>query len=218
MVRRWSYLNTKINNTFDVDSRSLGASFENHTFKVFKKTTFFRKYNRGLTSFVRRKNIFRKRKTNNIVLSYITANWVLTYLRLRRVCRYAQSKYTFRIVKSLSSIEAFRSKAKVFGFASGAFMTSLPKKMNKMNLTPKDSNARNTVIYSPYELDSQDLPISGLLLNSYLCDTQYFYSLKKFNSSDVINNMALVSYKQNVNIISSVRSITVLCTLLNISK
>lgn len=97
-------------------------------------------------------------------------------------------------------------------------MTSLPKKMNKMNLTPKDSNARNTVIYSPYELDSQDLPISGLLLNSYLCDTQYFYSLKKFNSSDVINNMALVSYKQNVNIISSVRSITVLCTLLNISK
>lgn len=141
-----------------------------------------------------------------------------TYLRLRRVCRYAQSKYTFRIANSLSSIEAFRSKANSHGFASGAFITSLPKKMNKMNLTPKDSNARNTIVYSPYGLDDQDLPVSGLLLNSYLCDTQYFYELSTFNSPSIINSMALVSHKQCTNISSSIRSTLVLCTLLNISK
>jgi len=218
MVRRWSYLNTKVNSTLDVESKSLEASFENHSFKVFKKTTFFRKYSRGITSFVRRKNILRKRKTNNVVLTFIASSWVSFYLRLRRICRYSQSKYVLRIAKSLSSVDALIQKGKVLGFASGAMATTLPKKMSRMNLTPKDYSSRSAVMYSPYEFDKQDLPLSDLLLNSYLCDTHYFYELKDFDSSSILDSIAISAHGHSLNVTSSIRSIIVLCTLLNISK
>lgn len=201
-----------------MESKSLEASFENHSFKVFKKTTFFRKYSRGITSFVRRKNILRKRKTNNVILTFIASSWVRFYLRLRRICRYAQTKYVLRIAKSLSSVDALIQRGKITGFASGALATTLPKSMNRMNLTPKDYSSRSALMYSPYKFDNEDLPLSELLLNSYLCDTHYFYELKDFNSSAILDSMAVTTHRYSLNVTGSMRSIIILCTLLNISK
>jgi hypothetical protein len=96
--------------------------------------------------------------------------------------------------------------------------TTLPKKMSRMNLTPKDYSSRSAVMYSPYEFDKQDLPLSDLLLNSYLCDTHYFYELKDFDSSSILDSIAISAHGHSLNVTSSIRSIIVLCTLLNISK
>jgi len=58
----------------NVDSRGLISINNYHVFKVFRKTTLFRKYSKGISKFVRRKNIARKRVTNATVLVSITKN------------------------------------------------------------------------------------------------------------------------------------------------
>jgi hypothetical protein len=218
MVRRWSYLKLNVNGNFDRGSKSLDASFENHTFKVFKKTTFFRKYNRGIASFVRRKNILRKRKTNNVILTFIASKWVSFYLRLRRLCRYAQAKYSLPIANSLSSVEAFVQKSRITGYSSGVLMTTVPKKMCAANLTPKFKNTRNALIYAPYRLSSEDQQVTGLLFNAYQCDKHNFYRLSEFNPLQVMNDTSTVLSKHALNISVSVRRLITLCTLLNILK
>ena len=62
-----------INNTEATNTKGFGLYFESlYTFKVFRMTTRFRKYNRGpLTLTVREKHRRRKRRTNFIPLSYV---------------------------------------------------------------------------------------------------------------------------------------------------
>jgi len=191
-------------------------SLDNHTFKVFKKTTYFRKYNRGLTVFVRRKNILRKRKTNNIVLTFIASKWVVFYLRLRRIARYAQAKYTFRIANALSSIEAFTNKSKILGFSSGALLTSIPNKMIRFNSSPTEHSSRNAIALSPYGISNSDTLLSSLLLNSYIFDRYNFYKCTKTDNTAAINALANHLSKQALQFNYSLRAILVMCTLLNI--
>lgn len=191
-------------------------SLDNHTFKVFKKTTYFRKYNRGLTVFVRRKNILRKRKTNNIVLTFIASKWVVFYLRLRRIARYAQAKHTFRIANALSSIEAFTNKSKILGFSSGALLTSIPNKMIRFNSSPTEHSSRNAIALSPYGISNSDISLSSLLLNSYIFDRYNFYKCTKTDNTAAINALANHLSKQALQFNYSLRAILVMCTLLNI--
>ena len=216
MVRRWSYISTLRNANFSLDSKSLGISLDNHTFKVFKKTTYFRKYNRGLTVFVRRKNILRKRKTNNIVLTFIASKWVSFYLRLRRIARYSQAKYTFRIANALSSIEAFTNKSKVLGFYSGALLTSIPNKMIRFNSSPIEHSSRNAIALSPYGVSNNDTQLSSLLFNSYIFGKYNFYKCTKLDNTVNINTIANYLSKQALQFNCNLRVILIMCTLLNI--
>lgn len=218
MVRRWSYLNYKQNAVFDVSSKSLETSIENHAFKVFKKTTFFRKYNKGIASFVRRKNILRKRKTNNIILNYITTKWVTFYLRARRLYRYIQSSFIFSIARAIASVDSFNSKSKIFGFITGATITSISKRSSKVLIANAFYNSRNATVYLPNTIDKQDTLLSNVLFSSYISSKHNFYNLTNFNSVDFINSMSLLLYKQVMKSIILLRSIIITCSLLNIFK
>ena len=88
MVRRWSYIDSTLLHA-DLTPVSRG-----HRFKVFKKNTKFKRFNRGLIDFVRRKNIKRKRYINFITLSYLSSSWAKHYLQQRSLFR---SMQTFNI-------------------------------------------------------------------------------------------------------------------------
>lgn len=107
MVRKWSYLKT-----FDLVTPSTLLPIKTvKSFKVFRKTTRFKKYNRGITKIVRRKYMTRKRKSTSLFAYYITKDWVYHYLKLRQFERFYQSF-------GLSNITAYAADFDVFKVAT----------------------------------------------------------------------------------------------------
>lgn len=74
-----------------------------HTFKVFKKTTRFKKFSKGITSFVRRKNIKRKIKSSLIFSAIISAAWLKAYLYTKRSLLARQAMHTTQFIVTVPS-------------------------------------------------------------------------------------------------------------------
>ena len=88
MVRKWSYLNPSLPGV----SQPFGMAMPpRHIFKVFRKSTRFKKYTTGLTSTVRRLYSARKHRTNWIEMSYITKDWMFFFYKNRQFIRFFQS-------------------------------------------------------------------------------------------------------------------------------
>lgn len=62
-----------------------------HSFKVFRKTTRFRKYRLGMTKFVRKFYARKKRRTSLYMNSHILYSWIHHYLKHRQFIRFTQS-------------------------------------------------------------------------------------------------------------------------------
>jgi hypothetical protein len=104
MVRKWSYLDFhKPNSNFEAISQT--ASF--YSFKVFRKTTRFKRFNKGLTRMVRRTYARRKHQTNHIALSFIAKYWTTHYLQARQFERFYSALGRFQT-------SAFSAHADVF--------------------------------------------------------------------------------------------------------
>jgi len=88
MVRKWSYLNTV---PFKLDDDFIRACVGRRRFKVFRTTTRFKKFNIGMSRVVRKLYVRQRRRTNLIVLSYITADWINFFTRARQFYRFFQS-------------------------------------------------------------------------------------------------------------------------------
>lgn len=112
MVRKWSYLES---NFLDLHIDSLSRLTSLYHFKVFRKTTRFKKFNRGITRMVRRNYARRKHQTNWLILSYITKSWVLNYLKTRQFERFYNSLGKF-------PISAFTSDTSVFLLKHGSIL------------------------------------------------------------------------------------------------
>lgn len=76
-----------------------------HRFKVFKKTTKFKRYNRGLTRFIinRKKYILRKKRTSLQFQFNLSVCWTKYYFFLRNYNRFLQALSTLNITLTLSS-------------------------------------------------------------------------------------------------------------------
>jgi hypothetical protein len=104
MVRKWSYLKT-----FSLEHPSTLVPIKTvKAFKVFRKTTRFKKYNRGITRIVRRKYMKRKRKSSSLFAYYITKSWVQSYLKLRQFERFYQSFGSSRILSYAADYDVFK--------------------------------------------------------------------------------------------------------------
>ena len=104
MVRKWSYLKT-----FNSTTPSTLLPIKTvKSFKVFRKTTRFKKYNRGITKIVRRKYMTRKRKSTLLFAYYITKNWVYHYLKLRQFERFYQSFGVSNIAAYAADFDVFK--------------------------------------------------------------------------------------------------------------
>ena len=101
MVRKWSYLKSK-NNQIDINIVYPSTSFriidKRHTFKVFRKTTRFKRYSTGLSTVVRLKTYKITRKTEKLTLACFINLWARVYMRSRQFYRYYQAVGLFSIV------------------------------------------------------------------------------------------------------------------------
>ena len=93
MVRKWSYLNSS--STLK-PLNTLQHLTSSYTFKVFRVTTRFKKFQRYETKFVRKQDSSRKRQTSWLVLTTILAAWSLSYLKLKYFIRFYQTLGIYR--------------------------------------------------------------------------------------------------------------------------
>ena len=91
MVRKWSYIENKSNCYHITPFSKLKRLSKKHSFKVFRKTTRFRKYKLGLTRSVRRWYTRKRRKTSLYTNSHILYSWIRYYLKCRQFIRFTQS-------------------------------------------------------------------------------------------------------------------------------
>jgi hypothetical protein len=180
MIRRWSYINK------DIHLSEFTGVVKAHRFKVFRKNTKFKKFNRGLIDFVRRKNIKRRRYMNYLTLSFLSSDWSKIYLNQRSIIRFAQSVYSHDF--SLESVEPNLSikLASKHGFTQGLHTASIPShralsitgslKAFNINLT-KTSFSRNALTsLNSFEKNTETHSAIGL---SALIDSNHTYFLHK---------------------------------------
>lgn len=107
MIRKWPYispifdlakLKTQLSTDHKFDTllspfsvKIKKARIESYAFKVFRKTTRFYKWRRGLSRPFRRNYMKRKRRTDYYMSSFLAYNWAKDYQRRRHLVRFLQS-------------------------------------------------------------------------------------------------------------------------------
>lgn len=124
MVRKWSYINTLA--TFDMASTGV---YDLNTFKVFRATTRFKKYNIGPTKLVRKTYTKRKHRTNWVTLSYITNKWSTFFLKNKQFLRFYQSIGLFNVQSYSTTIKLFNTKNTSTDNFYGFMVSSCSKKI-----------------------------------------------------------------------------------------
>jgi hypothetical protein len=70
---------------------AVGKTSRRYNFKVFRKTTKFKRFKSGLAGLVRGVYATRKRRTESYGNWFIARDWAIFYLKQRQVVRFAQS-------------------------------------------------------------------------------------------------------------------------------
>ena len=126
MVRKWSYLETR---DLELDVQSLESASGLYHFKVFRKTTRFKKFNKGITRMVRKSYARRKHRTNWLVLSYITKSWVTNYLKMRQFERFYSALGRFQLDAFSSNFDVFSMRLSAIVNYNGINILSCSKKI-----------------------------------------------------------------------------------------
>jgi hypothetical protein len=106
VVRKWSYINKRFNSSLEIknlylneitfirpslDRIGTSRTANRYNFKVFRKTTRFKKFRSGLVGIVRKVYAKKKRRTENYGNLFIARDWSLAYLKQRQIVRFSQS-------------------------------------------------------------------------------------------------------------------------------
>jgi hypothetical protein len=103
MIRKWSYLDT--NAVTNHMALSLAAKVK--SFKVFRKTTKFKKFTKGITKVVRRKYTKRQFGSAYFILPQITKWWAFNYIQSKQVERFTQSFSHAAVTSSTPNFDVF---------------------------------------------------------------------------------------------------------------
>jgi hypothetical protein len=220
MVRRWSYINNSISRS------SLSNVLDSHRFKVFRKNTKFKRFNRGVIDFVRRKNIKRKRSFNYIQLSYVSSDWSKNYLNSRSIHRFTQGVRCFEFAYQSVAYDLVFKLAKKTNHTSGFQTLSAPKK-RAYNLTKNFSNfslqnslcsySRNT-IYNTCEPFTLSDSHSKLGISGSLDLPSRFPVVTKDKNLYNLLTITSLSSKPLTSLVVSARQIISLTCIYNVSK
>ncbi len=176
-------------------------------FKTFKKNLKFKKYNLGITRYIknRRKYYLRKKTTNNIDILYIITNWTKIYKNYKQINRGVQTKLTF----SYSTLPDFFTDIKYYSY----FNISKKIFFNN-NLFIKLRHEYKTIMkYSNYSLfhfhkiDINKLNKVLTFKNQYYLISTRDYLISYYN---MLNNIFLLS---TISLIKSYRRYFILLTL-----
>jgi hypothetical protein len=108
MVRKWSYLNNNLINNY----KALNPLLKVKTFKVFRKTTKFKKFTKGITRVVRKKYTKRIFFTSYFTLPQITKWWSFNYIQSKQLERFTQSLNHSPFLSNMPNFEIFHELAK----------------------------------------------------------------------------------------------------------
>ena len=115
MVRKWSYL---ISTPALVTLNYYDNVTLKYVFKVFRKTTRFKKYILFPTVFFRKKDSIRKRRNNWINLTQILINWTVNYLKLKQLYKFFQNFLILPLSVLAPNLNMVLNRAKNNDFSS----------------------------------------------------------------------------------------------------
>jgi hypothetical protein len=132
MVRKWSYLNFNYLNNPGLFSPSMKIK----NFLVFKKTTKFKKFTKGLTRIVRRKYTKRSLHTSYLVFLQIAKYWSLHFIQSKQLARFTQSFGYSYINSHIPNFDIFKEATKPDDKFLNLHIFSCAKKISMKFLTP----------------------------------------------------------------------------------
>jgi hypothetical protein len=95
-----------------------------HTFKVFRVTTRFKKFSRGITRFVRKTIMKRKHRNNWLNMSYVIKQWIIIYLKQRQFVRFIQVFGMFQTTSFSITAIFFNKQFNAININSGLMIAS----------------------------------------------------------------------------------------------
>jgi len=222
MVRKWSYLNA-----FDhISNKSLTPFKALKTFKVFRKTTRFKKFNKGITLMVRKKYAKRKYKTTWLFLTYTTRSWTSHYLKARQFERFFQSLGLFNTKAHAADYDVFRVSTVGSGNDTGINIFSCSWRIAKHYLNSK--SPLNSILQTRLVKDSKVSYVHALSLtalsqseSAYPIATNYdniLYHPQTENIdphaySQLLTGLSTVSFLYNSHYVVACKQILTLLTL-----
>ena len=223
MVRKWSYLNiTKVN-----ERQVFKPLLKTKSFKVFRKTTRFKKFTRGITKAVRQKYAQRKFNTSYYVLKHITKWWSFSYVQAKQVERFIQSMSYSLITSSSPNHDVFYSIIKTSDLNLNSHLFSCSKKLVYRFL--KNDDTKNVLFTktqikdsklsfmqtNSFESQNKNLVVNPLTL--YLNNTYYhpYASTSSDEHEHIINKLVDSSLNHLLNITITTYKILILTTLVS---
>jgi len=221
MVRKWSYLS---NAALSISKDTLTNSVNLYHFKVFRKTTRFKKFNRGITKMVRKNYARRKHRTNWFIMSYITKTWVLNYLKMRQFERFFNSVTRFHVSAFTSDISIFLLKLSevsnklginVISCSSAQLRRYASFSTKNALLSNPTHNTLNTIVQST-SLDNINSS-SEVFTNLITFEGNSFFLEKPLTEIQHLINFTPLA-QTSISLTSAIRTTLTLLTLYNIKR
>lgn len=229
MIRKWSYIN--INPTGLLKSVMF---FKNkYKFKIFRKTTKFRRFQIGKTRGLRKLPILLNRRTDKLNISYITYKWLYFYLKSKQIIRFQQNLFTAPytiyslsknfFIKNFSSLNLISNQG--YNFLTCPRRTSLlfPKNKNTYFIDTGKQIYANKFI----QTNSLNLVKNTPLINSnllfyeklhYPIDIFSKFQKNKIIQKVTINKLFMYILRIAISILISVRRLLILVVFPKLNK
>jgi len=229
MVRKWSYLTSQQTNQLYAGSI---RSNELCRFKVFRKTTRFKRFNRGTTYMVRRNYARRKHQTNYLVLSYVTRYWAVNYLHSRQFERFYAAMGRFMVSATSSEAGVFHTCLSTLTNMNGVNMLSCSRTPLRKHLKYSSgasfmlSSIKNTNSAMIQTLDSESLALSTEVFPGAINWDNLLYCYEGVNDFQTnmnpyinfLGDIELLSFQNTLEINRAIYSMLILLTLFNINS
>jgi hypothetical protein len=218
MVRRWSYIDNSVDKSFLTNLSS------SHKFKIFRKNTKFKRFNRGVIDFVRRKNVKRKKSFNFIHLSYVSSSWSKQYLNSKSLHRFSQGLNLFECSFQSLNPKLSLKLASKFNFTSGFQIFSIPSQrcslltnqFSVFNLSSSASNYSRNSIISTLSLERDAIDRSKIGVSLMIDSNLKAHLTNKYSLNANTIPLKLLLDKPAINFVISIRKIITLLALLNL--
>ena len=200
-----------------------------HSFKVFRKTTRFKKYRLGMTNFVRNFYARKKRRTSLYMNSHILYSWIHHYLKHRQFIRFTQSYGLVPIHGYLGSADFAIKNSLLVGAEYGFHSYSCSSRVLNKSVFFENNIFQNKVIsfdsrnsfvqFTDYDSSANSNDIgTNLLYFEKLC---YPFDIEKpfeKNHIDFLKDVENTIFEISIPILLEIKKTIVLLTLLNIKK
>jgi hypothetical protein len=167
-----------------------------YSFKVFRKTTRFKRYIIFPTLFRRKLDSKRKRKTNWLTLNIILVTWSRFYLKYRQFTRFYQSLKTFNIMAYSPNVGVLHKRSQGIDNAP----------INSLSLSRKLVKYFNSFNYNNNQLIN---PLKSSQYTAVLTQNTQLLKLGNYSSPSFIDHDSLL-YENDYELIRVQKEVSIL--------